>query len=38
VPVNRILDKLELRDLAQLVVFAYETGVNRPAAAGPVAP
>jgi hypothetical protein len=25
--------KLQLRDRVQIVIFAYETGVNRPAAA-----
>jgi DNA-binding NarL/FixJ family response regulator len=30
---KRILMKLELPDLVQIVIFAYETGVNRPAAA-----
>ena len=29
--VKRILMKLELRDRVQIVIFAYETGVNRPA-------
>jgi DNA-binding NarL/FixJ family response regulator len=29
--VKRILMKLELRDRIQAVIFAYETGVNRPA-------
>lgn len=29
--VKRILMKLELRDRIQIVIFAYETGVNRPA-------
>jgi DNA-binding NarL/FixJ family response regulator len=31
--VKRIMMKLELRDRVQIVIFAYETGVNRPAAA-----
>jgi RNA polymerase sigma factor (sigma-70 family) len=31
--IRRILMKLELRDRVQIVIFAYETGVNRPAAA-----
>jgi hypothetical protein len=30
--VKRILTKLELHDRIQIVIFAYETGVNRPAA------
>ncbi|MGH2745911.1 MAG: response regulator [Thermoleophilaceae bacterium] len=30
--VKRILMKLELRDRVQIVIYAYETGVNRPAA------
>jgi len=29
--IRRILMKLELRDRVQIVIFAYETGVNRPA-------
>jgi DNA-binding NarL/FixJ family response regulator len=31
--VSRILAKLDLHDRIQLVIFAYETGMNRPAAA-----
>jgi DNA-binding NarL/FixJ family response regulator len=31
--VKRILMKLEVRDRIQIVIFAYETGVNQPAAA-----
>jgi DNA-binding NarL/FixJ family response regulator len=33
--VKRIQMKLDLRDRVQIVIFAYETGVNRPAAAAP---
>jgi DNA-binding NarL/FixJ family response regulator len=36
--VKRILMKLGLRDRIQIVIFAYETGVNRPAAAANPAP
>jgi DNA-binding NarL/FixJ family response regulator len=36
--VRRILMKLELRDRVQIVIFAYETGVNRPAATANQAP
>ena len=35
--VKRILMKLDLRDRVQIVIFAYETGVNRPAGAGETA-
>ncbi len=30
--VKRILMKLDLRDRIQVVIFAYETGINRPGA------
>ena len=30
--IRRILMKLRLRDRVQIVIFAYETGVNRPPA------
>jgi DNA-binding NarL/FixJ family response regulator len=36
--VKRILMKLRLRDRIQIVIFAYETGVNQPASANPTSP
>jgi DNA-binding NarL/FixJ family response regulator len=36
--IRRILMKLELRNRVQIVIFAHETGVNRPATAGDSAP
>jgi DNA-binding NarL/FixJ family response regulator len=36
--VKRILMKLALRDRVQIVIFAYETGVNRPAVAAARSP
>jgi DNA-binding NarL/FixJ family response regulator len=36
--VKRILMKLGLRDRIQVVIFAYETGMNQPAAARNPAP
>jgi DNA-binding NarL/FixJ family response regulator len=36
--VKHILMKLELRDRVQIVIFAYESGVNRPAAAADLPP
>jgi DNA-binding NarL/FixJ family response regulator len=35
--IRRILMKLDLRDRVQIVIFAYETGVNRPAPAASAA-
>jgi DNA-binding NarL/FixJ family response regulator len=35
--IRRILMKLALRDRVQIVIFAYETGLNRPAAAADAA-
>jgi DNA-binding NarL/FixJ family response regulator len=36
--VKRILTKLELRDRIQIVIFAYETGINQPASAADPSP
>jgi DNA-binding NarL/FixJ family response regulator len=36
--VKRVLAKLDIRDRVQAVIFAYETGVNRPAARAEPAP
>jgi DNA-binding NarL/FixJ family response regulator len=36
--VKRILMKLQLRDRVQIVIFAYESGVNRPARAAEATP
>jgi DNA-binding NarL/FixJ family response regulator len=36
--VKRILAKLDLRDRIQIVIFAYENGLNQPGAAGDPAP